>query len=431
MMTLPLAAIQCARGAISVTPPPPLSASGHIAGLCGIATWAAFLAGTAHGTTKRVGDVRRGRRAPRGLSLFGSLLAMALLGTLVLGVVVWLEERALEDRVRLAGVKLEALAHAVSSYVHSDFTDLNNQVGTAPVTITLAQLTAAEVLPDGFGTVDAIGRGYRIMARRPGGATTGIDVLVAQTVPAGDTLSPSAALLGERYGGVRMGLVPRDAATRLRGPTIDADVSGFQTDFAGAPQAGALAVLGRFDHASVFGDMLYRVAIPGFTDANQMETALHLGGNEIVDAGRVEAESFDVSGNIEAGGDLEVDGALTVGQALTVTGDATVVGALTADAGTFSGTVSARDVNASGNVASATVTASGTVTAATVAATGALNAGTATFGDLQSATYDGQTVTATAVTTERATALSLSATSNVVAASAQISRLVVGSCSGC
>ena len=376
---------------------------------------------------------RRGARlwrgARRGLSLFGSLLAMAVLGTLVLGVVVWLEDRSLEERERLAGGQLETLAHGVSAYVHSRFPALQVQVGGGPVNIGLALLRSEGVLPDGFGDVDALGRGFRVMALDGGGGA--VDIVVAETVAAGDTLVPSGALLAPRFGGVRMGVVPPDAPTRVRGPTIDVDVSGFQGNFGGVPAVGALAVLARFDHGSVFGDQLYRVDIPGFAAGNRMETALDLGGNEIVDAGRVEAESLDVSGDIETGGALIVTGALTVGQAVDVTGAVTVTGAMTADRGTFTGTVWANSVEANDSVQAATVTATGTVTAATVAATGALSAGSATIGDLQSATVDASGVNATSVTAEEVSVDVLQATGGIVAVIAGISRLTVGSCSGC
>ncbi len=373
--------------------------------------------------------MRSRRRGSHGLSLFGSLLAMALLGSLILGVVVWLEERALEDRARLAGSKLETLAHAVSSYVHSNFRDLQLRVpaGSPQTTITAAELSA--VLPEGFSPVDALGRGYRVMAMRAG--TTGVDVLVAQTLPAGDAFVPSAALLGERYGGVRMGVVAPEASTRLRGPAIDVDVSAFQTAFSGVPAVGALAAFGRFDHQNVFGDMLYRIEIPGFPDANRMETALHLGGNDIAGAGLVEAQSFDVEEDIEVNGALEVEGELTVGEAVTVTGEVTVGGAMTAGSGEFDGLVKADTVEAETSMETVTVTASGTVTAETVSATGAMTANSATIGDLQSATMDAQTVTATNVTAENVSLNTMRATGSIAAATAGISRLTVGSCSGC
>jgi len=54
----------------------------------------------------------RRRRNRRGLSLFGALLALGLLGMLVLGATVFFETRALERRGQLAAVQLAVLAEA-------------------------------------------------------------------------------------------------------------------------------------------------------------------------------------------------------------------------------------------------------------------------------------------------------------------------------
>ena len=309
-----------------------------VSGRAGEAVARALRWGRLHG-----GCVARPRgQGVRGLSLFGSLLAMALLGTLVLGVVVWLEERSLEDRARVAGTQLETVAHAVSSYVNSEFPDLLGRVGSGPVMIGIPELKSGGVLPDDFGSRNVLGRGFQVMVMPVG--TLALDVMVAETLPAGDTLVPSAALLGERYGGVRMGVVPPEAPTELRGPAVGVSVSGFQGAFGGVPAVGALAVLERFDHESVYGSELHREDIPGFPEGNQMQTDLDLGGNEIVDAGRVEAESFEVVRDIEVSGALIVEGALTVGEAVDVTGE------ISADRGTFgdtrSRTVTAIVVNA-------------------------------------------------------------------------------------
>ena len=131
------------------------------------------------------------------------------------------------------------------------------------------------------------------------------DPLVTETVRPGDTVRPAAALLEAT--GPRIGLAGQ---TRLSGPTVDADVSAFRAAFGGAPREGALAALRRFDHGGVFGDQLYRVAIPGFADANRMEADLDMGGNAIEGAGTVEAARLEVETDVEAGGDLTVTGDL-------------------------------------------------------------------------------------------------------------------------
>ena len=67
---------------------------------------------------------------------------------------------------------------------------------------------------------------------------------------------------------------------------------------------GALAALRRFDHQAVYGGRLQRLAVPGFPEANRMETDLDMGGNAITGAGRLSAASLALSGDLEAGGDI-------------------------------------------------------------------------------------------------------------------------------
>ena len=253
----------------------------------------------------------------RGLSLFGALLALALLGMIVLAASTFFETLAAERRARIAVQQLTVLADASASHVHGRFPELMAAARGGPVEITLAQLKGAGSLPADFSAVDALGRGYRVLILAAG--ADAIDVLAAEAVGAGDTVPPSAALL-EAAGEARLGLVAPDAPSRLAGPTLDHDVSAFQAAFGGAPAVGALAALRRFDHQAVYGGRLQRIAVPGFPEANRMETDLDMGGNAITGAGRLSGASLALSGDLEAGGDIAVTGDLTVGQAVRVAG---------------------------------------------------------------------------------------------------------------
>ena len=248
----------------------------------------------------------------RGLSLFGALLALALLGMTVLVASTFFETLAAERRARIAVQQLTVLADASASHVHGRFPELLAAARSGPVEITLAQLKGAGSLPADFSAVDALGRAAGAGA---------VDVLATEAVEPGDTVAPSAALL-EAAGEARLGLVAPGTPSRLAGPTLDYGVSAFQAAFGGAPAVGALAALRRFDHQAVYGGRLQRLAVPGFPDANRMETDLDMGGNAITGAGRLSAASLALSGDLEAGGDIAVSGDLTVGQAVRVAGNA-------------------------------------------------------------------------------------------------------------
>ena len=360
----------------------------------------------------------------RGLSLFEGLLALGLLGLLVLGATVFFETQALEKRGRLAAVQLSVLAEAAASYAHSRFPALLTQAQAGPSEIALSSLKAAGSLTADFSEVDALGRGYRVMMLSAG--PDAFDLLAAETVNAGDTVRPAAALLAAA--GPRVGLA---GPSRLSGPTVDADLASFRAAFAGAPSEGALAALRRFDHSSVYGDALYRIAIPGFAEANRMEADLDMSGNAIEGAGTIEAASLEVETDLTAGGDLSVTGDLVVGRAVRASGTVEAGGAMTASAARISGPASAASMTVTGAVRAQTVEAVNRVEAASIGAAGGVAAGSARLGGLDARTVTARTMTADSVAATSVTATRVRAGTRLDAVDAGISRLVVGRCQGC
>ena len=396
--------------------------------------------GAVHGVELRLGRGRslglsRGRRLglSRGLSLFGSLLALGLLGAMVLAVALFLENRAMDERARLAARQLTVLSDAAASHVSGRFPAMLIALGGGTAEITLATLRTSGVLPAGFADVGAMGRGYRVLMLAAG--TDIIDLLVTQTVPAGggtpgSTEVPASALFGAG-GSARMGVVLPDTPDRLTGPAVDADLRSFQAAFAGAPEAGALATLRRLDHRAVYGDQLYRSRVPGFADANRMETDLDLGSNDLAGANTVEAETLSLESDLAVGGGLTVTADLMVGRALTVSGSAEVTAGVTAQTARIAGAATAGSVAVTHDLRAASLTAQGAVTAGSIGARGAVTAGSASLTSLQSGSVTARTVAATEVSAAAATARAVRATVRADAAQAGFSRLTVGRCTGC
>ncbi len=372
----------------------------------------------------------RGRRLglSRGLSLFGSLLALGLLGAMVLAVALFFENRMLDERARLAARQLTVLSDAAASHVSGRFPAMLTALGGGSSELSLATLRTSGVLPAGFADVGAMGRGYRVLMLTAG--TDTIDLLVTQTVFAGDTAVPASALF-EAGGSARMGTVLPDTPQRLTGPAVDADLRSFQAAFAGAPQAGALATLRRLDHRAVYGDQLYRVTVPGFADANRMETDLDLGGNDLTGANAMEADTLSLESNFTVGGELTVTADLMVGRALSVAGPAEVAAGVTAQSARVTGAASAGSVAVTHDLRAASLTAQGAVRAGSIGARGAVAAGRASLTSLQSGSVTARTVTATEVSAAGATARAVRVTGRADAAQAGFSRLTVGRCTGC
>ena len=94
----------------------------------------------------------------------------------------------LEKRARLAASQLTVLSDAAASHVSGRFPALLAVVGNGSSELTLATLRASGALPAGFSDVSAMGRGYRVLLLGAGADV--MDLLVTQTVPAGDTAVP-------------------------------------------------------------------------------------------------------------------------------------------------------------------------------------------------------------------------------------------------
>ena len=363
-----------------------------------------------------------------GVSLVETLIAIGILSFLMLSGLAYLESQRQARLAELAADQLAVVADAAESYIDADFPTVLADVTAAggSLEITLATLRTAGALPPAATDRDAMRRQMRVLLVLVG--TDALDVVVGQAVAAGDGRRPVAGLL--RPTGVRIGMVSPDATTRLRGPAIDADVSAHQTAFSGAPQAGALATLWRADFQSIFGDHLWRSAVPGFADANTMETALRMDTHDILGAGRIEAASLEISGTGTIGGDLTAQD-VTVGSSLTSSGDVQATAALQAALATFTGAVTADSVTATGAVQAASATVTGNAQAGSFSATGAFAAGSATVGSLQASTITGQMGTFTNVSANQLTSGQLTVSGNVTAATAGFTNLTVSICNGC
>ena len=88
----------------------------------------------------------------RGLSLFGSLLALGLMGMMVLAAALFFETRMLEERARLAARQLTVLSDAAASHVSGRFPALLAAVVGGSAELSLGTLRAAGALPPGSPT---------------------------------------------------------------------------------------------------------------------------------------------------------------------------------------------------------------------------------------------------------------------------------------
>lgn len=370
---------------------------------------------------------RLAARRRRGLTLFGSLLALGLIGVMAAGLFAIAERHLTEMRERRAAAGIALLARAAHHHVTDRFADFLS--GPEFREVTLAELRATGELQAGIPDDDAMGRGRRVLARSDGAGA--VDIVVTQEVAAGDRGWPWRAAAASASGIGHLGTVA-PGSSRLTGPTVDVDVSAFQGAFQGAPAPRALAAHLRLDRHAVFGDQLWRIEVAGFPEINRMETDLDMAGHDITNAGDIATRTFAVTDALDVGGDLDVTGALVVGELVEIAGWGRFSGEVSAPFATVTDAVTARTVTATGEVSADTLDIDGTVSAGTIATTGSLAVTReASVGTLTSTSVAAGSVTADTVAATSIESLQVTVSGSMTSGSAGISDLTVGRCSGC
>ncbi len=370
---------------------------------------------------------RLAARGRRGLTLFGSLLALALIGVMATGLFAIVERHITEMRERRAAAGIVLLTRAAHHHVTDRFADFLS--GPEFREVTLAELRATGELQGGIPDNDAMGRGRRILTRFDGAGA--VEIIVTQEVAAGDRNWPWRAAASTASGIGHLGTVA-PGGSRLAGPVIDVDVSAFQGAFEGAPAPWALASHLRLDRHAIFGDQLWRIEVAGFPEINRMETDLDMAGHDITNAGDIATRTFAVTDALDVGGDLDVTGALVVGELVEIDGWGRFSGEVAAPTATVTNAVTARTVTATGEVSADTFDIDGTVSAGTIATSGTLAVtGEANVGTLTSTSVAAGSVTADTVAATSIEALQVTVSGAIESASAGISDLTVGRCSGC
>ncbi len=367
------------------------------------------------------------RRRRRGLTLFGSLLALGLVGVLAAGLSGVVERQIAEARERRAAAGIAVLARAAHDHVTDRFADF--LAGDDRQEITLAVLRTAGHLSPAVPGTDAMGRGRRILLYRPEAGV--IDLVVTQSVAEDDMAWPWRAAAGARLETGRIGTIT-PGGTRLEGPEVDVDIAAFQAAFEGDPAPRALAAHVRLDRHAIFGDQLWRIAVAGFPEVNRMETDLDMAGHAIANAGTIDARALAVRGTLEIGGDLEVVGSLVVGEAVEVSGGGRFAGEVTAHGATVAGEITAQTLTASQSIRAGSLVAEGSVSAGTIGTSGAVAvSGKATVGALTATTVAAGSITADTLAATSIDAHHVKASGTINAGQAGISELTVGRCTGC
>ena len=254
-------------------------------------------------------------------SLLGMILATAL-GTILIANTVpfWLETQhhALMDQT--TAQQIRQVSDGLAGYTKAYYSAIEGvSTATKPAVIPISALVATGFLPAGTNTVDPYGQTVVGEILQPiAGILVGAVVTQGGTAPAGSHLNQLATLIGAQGGFVPTSDIlslPGICGTNCyqgSGGTWKASFS--QYPFTGVGP-GSLIALQQFNANNMPQDFLYRSNVPGFPQANQMQTSINMNGNNLQNANSVNTYNLNspngtvnMDGNSLSSGSINTNG---------------------------------------------------------------------------------------------------------------------------
>jgi|GEM_PF-6460773 len=200
-------------------------------------------------------------------------------------------EQAEQLKVIHAAERLAEVHRAATRFISENPATIDSLTASGPATINTATLVAGNFLPTSFNDGNAFGQFHSTFIRQlqPG-------VFEFVTVGRGGTpiadfdLRHGVTILGAA-GGLIESLNPGTIQGVFNGWSIPVGNFGALSS---ELMPGHLAALGGFSNGQLLSDFLNKSVVPGFPEANRMNTALDLGGNNIVGVNDIFFESLGI-----------------------------------------------------------------------------------------------------------------------------------------
>jgi hypothetical protein len=255
------------------------------------------------------------------MTLLEVALALSVMAVVSAGLISLQAQSAARAKDAATSDRTAAVVQAATTYVQQNFTQIVTDYvapglaipiytasGAAPAGLTSVQ--AAGLLPSGWQTTNPYGQAEWLLVLQTS-ATPTFDFLVVtqggQNIPAGE-LPYVAAKVGAA-GGFVSSQAPY-SATSVEGAYGGWNYLASKWNIGGhVPSDGHLAAILSYGQTPL-AQYLFRVAVPGHPEANQMSTAIDMNGNDIdnansvnavnVNATDVNATTMTATGNVNA-----------------------------------------------------------------------------------------------------------------------------------
>lgn len=187
--------------------------------------------------------------------------------------------------------ELQLIANAAQAYIQANYATVEaNCTATAPATITVAMLQSTGYLSTSVSSTNPFGQTWSVQVLQPSAG-----VLQALVLSSGGRAIPqmqAPAIAAEA--GQEGGFIPyANQYGSLSSSSAQGAFGGWSISMTGYtnPGSGHVAALLAFNNGNLQNDYLYRVAVPGASQLNEMQTNLNMGTNNITNAGNVAANT--------------------------------------------------------------------------------------------------------------------------------------------
>ncbi|MHA6827588.1 shufflon system plasmid conjugative transfer pilus tip adhesin PilV [Ralstonia pseudosolanacearum] len=201
------------------------------------------------------------------------------------------------------------LIDASSAYIQQYSTEVQGvATATTPAVITVPMLQAVKLLDASFSATNPFGQTWQTEVLQPSAGNLQAFVMSYGGTAMNDMIASKIAGLV----GAQGGFIPKnDSSAYAAGATMAYGTFGgwtLSTANYTSVSGGHLAGLLTFNNGQLTSNYLYRNAVPGQPQLNQMNTALDMGGNNLNNAGTVSA----AGGNVVAWNQPTEGGVLTL-----------------------------------------------------------------------------------------------------------------------
>lgn len=275
------------------------------------------------------------RKKQGGVSLLEMLISISIMGIVLASSYRVANDRTRDIKDQQVAAQHRMILNAGRHWIMDNLSTVQaSATAAAPHVLTTATLTAAGYLPSSFSGSNAYGQTYEIKTLEPAAnrfeallVTLGGDPIEAGRIPL------VAAMVGQEGGYIpyATGVGNCNATTIACGAFGGwriAATTNYWAAGSGNPGAGHLASMIAIENGTVTDDFLYRNAVPGQPQLNQMATAIDMNNNNLTNVNTItgQAGALAITGTVTASSKITgttfwASSAVTDGAACTNSGD--------------------------------------------------------------------------------------------------------------